>query len=199
MRIVLDRQHAGKGPGSPDYGAQADLDGDGRVEVHEREAMLTPGYILAAERRLVELGHEVIALSDGSYAARASRAIGYAADVVIACHVNAGGGDHGLVVHTPGSIKGADLARHVLDALGLACPELRRTIRGVYADDGAKTPIYTRAATCIGPYARARPVAAVFEPGFLDREEHRSMFTPEGLDRIGVALAEGLHRYASRS
>ena len=49
MVLILDRQHYGK-PGQNDLGAGADLDGDGVVELDEREANLTLLYINAAKQ-----------------------------------------------------------------------------------------------------------------------------------------------------
>lgn len=185
--VVLDRGHAGKGPGSGDRGASADLDGDGVVESHEREAAITPYYILAAELALLAAGHDVIVVSDGSYDARQRRAIGYGADVYVACHLNAGNGDYGLAVHNAGSMQGQRLATAITGRLRAACPELSRVVVG-------DTVGFPRAASCIGTLATARPIGIVYEPAFLDRAAHQPLLRAggEGLTRIGQALAEGI-------
>lgn len=191
MRVALDRGHAGKGPGSGDRGASSDLDGDGQVETHEREAMLTPAYILAAEHALLLLGHEVICLSDGSYAARQARAIGYGCDVYVACHLNAGSGDYGLAVHNPGSVAGRALATAITGKLRVLCPELARVVVGE-----AREGSFPRAAACIGDLARAKPIGIVYEPWFLDQPAHHGLATGGAPTRVGQALAEGIDAWA---
>jgi len=192
VRVILDRQHAGQVGRIADRGAQADLDHSGGIDAHEREAMLTPGYILAAEARLIALGHEVIVISDGTYAARALRAIDYGADVYVACHANAGAGDYGLAVANVGSTQGAALAAAITRHLGTLCPELRRTVVG---DTSAAS--FPRAAACIGGVAKARAVGICYEPGFLDQPAHAALWTPAGLVRVGQALAEGIHAWGA--
>ena len=191
MRVVLDRQHAGSASRIDDRGAQADLDGDGHIGNHEREAMITPAYILAAESALLRMGHEVIVISDGTYPERAARAIRYEADVYVACHANAGAGDYGLAVHNVGSTKGAALAAAIVAKLKLVCPELRRVVIG---DTSAGS--FPRAAACIGGVSKARAVGICYEPGFLDQPAHRTMWVTGGPTRIGQALAEGIDAWA---
>ena len=191
MRVILDRQHAGNAGRINDRGAAFDVDADGVVEDHEREAMLTPGYILAAEARLIALGHEVIVISDGTYPARALRAIDYGADVYVACHANAGAGDYGLAVANVGSARGAALATAIAGKLRVLCPELRRVVVG---DTSAAS--FPRAAACIGGVAKARAIGICYEPGFLDQPSHAALWTPAGLVRVGHALAEGIDAWA---
>ena len=187
MLVVLDRQHAGQIGRPKDRGAAFDIDRDGVVEDHEREAMITPGYILAAEARLIALGHDVIVMSDGTYPARALRAIDYGADVYVACHANAGAGDYGAPIANAGSVKGAALAAAIAGKLRVLCPELRRVVVG---DTSAGS--FPRAAACIGGVAKARAVGICYEPGFLDQPAHAPLWTPAGLVRVGQALAEGI-------
>jgi N-acetylmuramoyl-L-alanine amidase len=189
MLIALDRQHAGvPSRAYADAGAWADLDGDGRRDVHEQEALLTPVYMLAAEVRLRELGHAVVPISDGQYADRHRRTNGYEADVYVACHLNAGGGDYGLAVHDTRSASGKALAGHVVRSLTAACPELRR---GVVGD----TQGFPRALACIDGVFTGKPVGLCFEPCFMDRPEHQVLLTPAGLQRIGRALADGIDAF----
>ncbi len=101
--VYLDRQHSGKpGKRAKDTGAGADIDGDGTIELHEQEALLTPRYIWAAELALRAAGHIVIPISDGSYTDRFRRINSYVGtfprhmpQVMIACHLNAGRGSYG--------------------------------------------------------------------------------------------------------
>jgi len=187
VRVVLDRQHAGQVGRIADRGAQADLDHSGGIDAHEREAMLTPGYILAAEARLIALGHEVIVISDGTYAARALRAIDYGADVYVACHANAGAGNYGLAVANVGSAQGAVLASAIVTKLRALCPELDRVVVG---DTSAAS--FPRAHACIGGVAKARAIGICYEPGFLDQPRHAPLWTGSGPIRVGQALAEGI-------
>lgn len=187
MLVVLDRQHAGNARRLRDRGAEADIDGNGRIDSHEREAMITPLYILAAEARLAMLGHDVIVISDGTYAERAARAVAYGADVYVACHANAGAGDYGLAVANAGSAKGAALAAAITGKLRVLCPELRRVVVG---DTSAAS--FPRADACIGGVAKARAVGICYEPGFLDQPGHATLWSGGGPVRIGQALAEGI-------
>jgi N-acetylmuramoyl-L-alanine amidase len=184
--VALDRQHSGvPSRAYADAGAWADLDRDGRRDGEEQEALLTPVYLLAAEKRLRELGHSVLVVSDGQYTARHARVREYAADVYVACHLNAGGGDYGLAVHDARSTGGRALAGAVVRSLTAACPELRR---GVVGD----TVGFPRARACIEGVFAGKPVGLCFEPAFMDRPEHQALLTPAGLERIGRALADGI-------
>lgn len=196
--VFLDRQHAGK-PGSMDRGAWADINGDGSREHWEAEANLTNLYLHHAEVRLGELGYTVIKLSDGRYSDRHDRVNRESAVAgrlkwtspyaYIAAHANAGGGDYGLVLHDHRSPpnNGPVLAQRIADRLGRAAPELSRVVT-----DGASLDRWDRAYNTIRGL-KSRVVGICFEPFFLDFPEHaRTLATPEGLERIGVALAEGI-------
>jgi len=194
--IFLDRQHAGK-PGRKvgDRGAQADLDGDGKIEVHEREAMLTPSYLLHAETRLLELGHDVITLSDGWYSERHARVNRYSdaysgAKVYIAAHLNAGGGNYGALFYDARSYVGPKLSQHIALKLKAACPEIEGGIK-IFP---AKSNDWTRhALNTIGNVGS--PVAICFEPCFIDTDSHQVLLTKEGLAKLGKALADGIHAW----
>lgn len=196
--VLLDRQHAGKPTHLADRGAWGDLDHDGRVDVEEQEAALTARYLLAAELELLRLGHSALPLADGSYAERHARANKYAQAiggraVYIAAHLNAGGGRYGSTFYDARSTAGKALSVAVAAALRSACPEL-----------GAD--VWARAAEPTGPWARAystiagvysgRPVGLCFEPFFLDAPPHQVLASPEGLGRVGVALARGIDAWS---
>ena len=194
--IFLDRQHAGK-PGRKvgDRGAQADLDGDGKIEVHEREAMLTPSYLLHAETRLLELGHDVITLSDGWYSERHNRVNRYSdaysgAKVYIAAHLNAGGGDYGALFYDHRSSNGPKLAQKIALLMKHSFPELGGGVKII----PAKPNDWTRnALNTIGNVGS--PVAICFEPCFIDTDSHQILLTKEGLARLGKVLADGIHAW----
>lgn len=187
--VVLDRQHVGvPSRRFADAGAWADLDSDGQRDVHEQEALLTPRYILAAEERLRALGHDVVVISDGQYAERHARAKAYRGTVYVACHLNAGGGDYGLVCYDHRSTRGRELAGLIASALGQQCPELRRTIARA-----ASETEWTNAYRCIAGVYDGTPTGICYEPAFLDTPAHRPLLTESGLVRMGLALADGIH------
>lgn len=194
---LLDRQHYGTGRG---LGAAADLDGDGLIEVHEREAMLTPLYITPAKRVFADNGHDATVISEGSYPLRhrvaattaainAPRPVAY-----IACHLNAGGtagtGDYGVIFYDGRSAAGWALATaiaHRLRALDL--DGVARILVRPTDPDG-----WTRRAhaTISGIYRGPINISGVcFEPLFLDNPAHQAHLTEAGLSRIGEALALG--------
>tara|TARA_R110000824_G_scaffold116395_3_gene267779 strand:+ start:258 stop:863 length:606 start_codon:yes stop_codon:yes gene_type:complete len=194
--IFFDRQHAGK-PGSKvgDRGAQADLDGDGKIESHEREAMLTPRYLLYAEERLLDLGHDVITLSDGWYSERHNRVNRYSGlasgkQVYVAAHLNAGGGNYGAVFYDHRSVSGPRLARDIALKLKSACPEIEGGVKVIPAkpDDWTSHAFNTIRNV-------HSPVSVCFEPCFVDNDIHHVLLTDDGLSKIGRALADGIHSW----
>lgn len=191
--VFLDRQHAGKPGKLNDRGAAADLDGDGKKEIHELEAMRTPLYLLQAEQRLISHGHKVITLSDGWYSDRHKRVNSYANKVggraiYVAAHLNAGGGSYGVVFYDHRSQNGQKLSEKIAARLEATCPELTRGVKTRAANpaDGTKNAYYTIKG--IGT-----PVAICFEPCFMDTPEHQGLLEGEGLVRIGYALADGIN------
>ena len=198
--IYLDRQHSGK-PGRRvgDRGATADLDGDGVKEVNDREAMLTPVYLLACEERLLEFGHAVIPISDGWYSDRHQRVNEYAGgfpkgtkQIYVAAHLNAGGGKYGAIFYDHRSRRGPELAARIAKELRLVAPELT-DVRSI----GATPDNWTRNAyATIGGVVQ--PVGLCVEPAFMDTPEHQDLLgSPEGLRSIGYAIANGIHHWIS--
>jgi N-acetylmuramoyl-L-alanine amidase len=195
--VIFDRQHYGK-PGRQDLGAVADLDGDGLREAHEAEANLTPVYIAAAVEALHAAGIDTLVIEAGSYADRhrqanaVARARPRSSVVYVACHLNAGGGSHGLVIHDPRSAGGKALAVAVADGLKAGLPELK-AVKAASWEQG-----YPRAkGTIEGIYAGPGNISGVcFEPFFVDNPSVAAVLaTPEGLARVGRALAEGVLRH----
>lgn len=182
--IVLDRGHHGKLH-----------DERGATHGDLVEEVLTREYMRHAEDRLRELGHRVVVQSshpEKGYAQRLKRADAYRPRVYVQCHVNAGGGNYGMAGYDARSSWGASCAQHIADRLGLACPELR-SVRSqpCSPDDWTKRML----ATIAGMYTSKTACGICFEPGFIDQAGHRSMWTPEGLKRVGLALADGIHAY----
>jgi hypothetical protein len=204
LGLIIDIQHAGRASRPGDLGASADLDGDGKIEPEEFEARLTPIYGMSARAKAEAGGVQVLWLEGGEYGWRHKAAIECAKAqpdrrwLYVACHLNAGGGNYGLVIADARSKAGQSAARHVADALG-ALPELReprgRVVTGTTAAEGSAWP---RAwSTIDGIFAGPANLSGIcFEPCFIDRLEHRPLLTAEGLERIGAALVAGAMAWA---
>lgn len=171
--VILDLQHLGK-PGKKDLGAAHDLDGDGLIEQGENEAELTPIYVEAAKAELEAAGAKVVVLKSGSYSSRWKQAAKLAKKVkgpvaYVACHLNKGGGNYGLVLHDSRSSGGERLAREVCAELqgAFSRPELERVLKAATSKDSADwpRPIHTIAGIYDGP---ANLSGVCFEPLFLD-------------------------------
>lgn len=200
MLVFLDIQHIGI-PHSKKVnstGAAKDLDNDGKIEQNELEAYNTWIYAGHCMARLRELGHQVIALADGWYPARHARVNDYVAkmldsaevSVYVSCHLNAGGGNYGAVFADHRSGRGAVLAKKIAESLQERCPELEK-VRTFPAtpEDWTKNAYYTIKNV-------KAPIGICFEPFFMDCADHLVLFHPEGLERVGAALAEGINNYA---
>jgi hypothetical protein len=194
--VYLDRQHSGKpGKRAKDTGAGADIDGDGTIELHEQEALLTPRYIWAAELALRAAGHIVIPISDGSYTDRFRRINSYVGtfprhmpQVMIACHLNAGRGSYGSCFYDYRSRSGPELAARIAKQLRMVAPELN----GVKCI-AAKPDDWTRNAFAT---IQCTPVAICFEPFFIDADHAVELSTPESMTAIGRSLAAGIDAWA---
>ena len=195
MIVFLDRHHHGKPHSWDDMGASRDLDGNGLTSIRENESILTGFYILHAEIRLRELGHSVCVLSDGRYSDRHARVNQYAGNdsVYVACHVNAGAtaSGYGSVFFDFRTSSGNVLAADICTELA-RLPELDQKVKTIEA--GAAD--WTRNA-----YNTIKNVnchAVCFEPFFIDSDRHRALTSDSGLKSVGVALADGIHRYFQR-
>lgn len=192
--VILDIQHTGRaGTREGDLGAMADVDGDGRVETHEREALLTPAYVAAATQTLALRGQSSALLAAGEYSARHRRAQLLATQApahtaaYMAAHLNAGGGSYGLILHLPGAVRARRLAQCLAEVLATELPQLSRV--RVEAAEGA----WSRAAVTLAGLAGddATCPAVCLEPAFLDCPQHRPLLTWSGLELIGGAVARG--------
>jgi len=186
MLIFIDRQHAGKPKRPSDRGAGQDLDGDGKVSWWEKEAIWTGKLAIELEILLLEMGYDVIPLSDGSYQTRHARVNNYAMGnpdcIYLALHLNAGGGDYGSFFYYHGSIKGKDLAGHMADSLHqyLGGLENARAIP-CQADNWTKNAFHTIKGV-------VRPVAICCEPIFMDT--HKQYLTDDGIKQIALGIAQ---------
>lgn len=201
LGIILDIQHAGRKSRPTDLGASADLDGDGVIERDEHEARLTPLYAMACQALAARDGVKVLRIDGGEYSARHRMAVDLAASdpsrrwLYVACHLNAGGGNYGLVIHDSRSQAGRLAAESIRTELrGLS--GLTRALTGETSAMGSAWP---RAwSTISGIYEGPSNIAGVcFEPCFMDTPEHRRLLTAEGLTRIGEALYRGAVAWAA--
>jgi len=197
MLIFLDRQHTGQIKRINHTGAGRDLDGDGKIGFHEMEAFFTPFYLLGAEKRLRELGHKTIPISDGSYAERHQRCNKYQNEIgreciYIAAHLNAGAAGktgYGSMFYDERSSRGRDLAKQISIKMEAHLPELQNDCRVIAAsrDNWTKNAFYT--------IRGVQAYAICAEPAFIDSPAHRPLFCASGMERIGIALAEGIHAF----
>jgi len=191
MVLILDRQHYGK-PGQNDLGAGADLDGDGVVELDEREANLTLLYINAAKQLAEAQGHTVYVLDSGWYSDRHEQAIQIAQShpddmcAYVACHLNAGGGSYSLALHDYRSHGGENLAKAVATEMSVKIPEISRHLVRAASPDEWTNGYYTVKGIYAGP---GNLSGVCFEPVFMDNVEHQALLTPEGLVLLGQILA----------
>ena len=200
LGLILDIQHAGRRSKPGDLGASADLDRDGLVEAHEHEARLTPLYAQAAMDLAAAAGVPTLRIDGGEYSARHKMAIELAKSqpsrrwLYVACHLNAGGGNYGLVIADRRSTAGRVAAGLIADVLS-ALPELSRTIAGTTAAEGSDWP---RAwSTIDGIFAGPPNLSGIcFEPCFMDTPAHLPLLTGDGLRRIGAALYHGASAWA---
>lgn len=212
MMVVLDRQHAGKPGRGPGSGRPEDMGATMRRPPLPawHEADLTLRYIEAArDALLLHDGIEVRIidpLTNGprlSYGARQEMAKWWARKdagmlldapvpvVYVACHLNAGGGDYGMVGHDPRSSTGRDIARYVADQVEWRLPVSRCRVEAL---EGR----WARGLSCIeGIYSGPANIAGIlYEPLFLDHPRHTAAIEAEGLRWAGLALASGLLGWA---
>ena len=197
MLVFLDRQHTGQPHRLQHTGANRDFNGDGLIAVREQEAFFTPLYLLSAEMRLRELGHDTIFISDGSYAERHQRCNEYQRQIggdaiYIAAHLNAGAGNtdgYGSMFYDYRSTQGRQLALKICEQMAATLPELKEDCRAIAAkpDNWTKNAYYTIKGV------KAYSICA--EPAFMDSAAHSNLFSAVGMRMIGDALANGIHNF----
>lgn len=198
MLLILDRQHGSKG-GDWHGGAGVDLDGDGEITIHEREAALTPWIALGAIDYCDEQGVEVELIADGPYYERHARATNLAREhsgkvAYVALHLNAGGGGYSATFYDHRSAAGKGLATEIAAALaGLRLDGVTEHLRRP-ATSGGWT---SRAYGCIeGIYTGPSNIsAALIEPLFMDNDDHHQHLTGVTLQEIGAAVAKAAIRW----
>ena len=190
MLVIFDWQHQGKPPPKHrDRGASCEIDG---VRVHETD--LTAGYIDAAARMIRDAGHQVEIITEGWYPNRHKLACSMAMETerpvaYLASHINAGGGSYAAIYHDERSFNGARLAGCIAGALGAALPELSKSKARPSGPEKSGRAWGVFRGIWSGPMWIS---GVCLEPAFIDCEEHWPLFTPEGLERIGAALAAGV-------
>jgi len=187
MLIALDTQHINKGADPWDRGAGFDLNDDGELALAELEATLVGRYMQLLRHRLE--GHRIPVVDgfSGSYSQRNAQADKLGASLYIAGHLNAGGGNYGLVgvdYRAPRGGTSRFVAGHVATRWRqlLALPRVRiqetrptgaRWIRNLHATIGG----------CVCPALAAEPI-------FLDGHAH--LLAPQRQHRTLDAIAAGL-------
>jgi N-acetylmuramoyl-L-alanine amidase len=188
MYIAFEAGHTGK-PGAHDPGAQADVNRDSQVLYDEVEAFWTPQIATAAYVNAISRGHRAVILAHGTYEQRAAWAIENKVDVLVACHLNAGGKGHGLVLSNDGSDIGAQLATHIGESLQSAI-----TQRVICSTPSAG---YPRSKSLLERTARAKTVGIVYEPLFIDGPWASIMLSPQGTRTLALALVAGIHLWGA--
>lgn len=149
------------------------------------ESEVVTRYVLAMDAALRRLGHTSIPLMGGSYADHWGIADSAGAHVYLQCHVNAGRGDYGLLVHDHRSTRGRALATVVAERMSTATSWRWRVAAGRPDTDGQpRDEDFTEAYSTI---SGVRAVALCVEPYFLDGPQRASML--DSLDDLGLALA----------
>lgn len=200
MLVFLDRQHVGQIKHLESVGAISDVNNDGVEEIWEAEAIWTGWLSMAIEINLRKFGHSVIPITDGSYSERHARVNNYTQVyqrtndgpvVYIALHLNAGaGGNYGAFFYDYRSGAGADLSQNIADSMQLEIQEIP-SVKTIPAtpDNWTKNAYYTIKNV-------KKPVSICSEPLFIDNETHKTLLNPEGLNRLGYAIARGINNWS---
>jgi hypothetical protein len=212
--------HIGHRPWAGDFGAACDLDRDGQVEEGEREADLTRAYGSRMAQALKDSGKVEVELWDpttnpdlrrdyaGSHVyANAIASKRKAPGMYLALHVNAGRGTDALIGHDArsrlGEARSSGMVRR-LRAVGYLGGKVRtvahlddrfkRDAAGKWRTEAGGLAWLYRGLTCIGGIYQGPPgfTGHLIEPFFIDQPEHLSLTTPEGLDSLGVLLADAV-------
>jgi N-acetylmuramoyl-L-alanine amidase len=156
------------------------------------EASVVRRYTDALDQALRRRGHDCLLLSDGAYAEQWARADGYGAAVYLNCHVNAGGGDRGLILFDHRSNRGQSLARAVAGEMTRALPWTVQDL--ACRPDTNGLPRDADFSEAFATIAGVRAVALCLEPYFLDGPRRLAFL--DQLALVGEAIASGLHEWA---
>lgn len=183
MIVAVTIGHAGRPSKLKDRGA---------VYENIEEVTLVRRYTDALDQHLRKLGHDCILLSDGPYSDQWARADAYGAQVYLNCHVNAGGGDHALLLHDHRSVRGMSLAESIVPYLSSVfgpASSLKVKVAPCRPDTNG-TPRDADYSEAFGTISGVRAVALCLEPYFIDGPR-RAKFITE-LPAFGQAIAMGI-------
>lgn len=180
LTVAVDVQHLYRQHMPGDRGATFTLANG----THTDEATATLAYGAALASTLGELGARVLTnrngLPEGPYSVRQRAARDAGALVYLACHVNAGGGDSGLVEY----MEGSAMSRRLADTIALAlCPPPFPKCSARPLERGQ------RGAVCIEGHPGA---SVLLEPFFGDNPRHQYLFAAPSLANLGVVVAAGV-------
>lgn len=197
LRILLDPGHINK----PDH-----IHDRGAAHRGLEEVTLAIQYLTAADRRLRQLGHEVLLVAGpGTYPERITQAHRLGCDIYVQGHINAGlagrAGDRGMAIYDHRSARGRALAGLVADSLGMVLPWPVTANEARPDDDGQpRDEDLTEAFGCIAAAYPLKPVALLLEPAFIDGALGLGWLSNRGnLDVLGAALAAGIHVWGSHA
>ena len=190
MIVFIDRQHSGKPNKINDRGASRDVNGDGKITAEEKEAIWTARISIELEIALLDMGINVMPISDGTYSQRHARVNDYANRhpgpwVYLAMHLNSGGGNYGSYFYDYRSSQGQQLAtilskelKSVIDINTKALP--------ANPDNWTKNAFYTIRHV-------QRPVAICCEPFFMDT--HQNLLSIPNIKKISTSMALALRAW----
>lgn len=206
--FFLDIGHRDKGGPIPDPGASSGA---------FKEVPLATAYATHAAEVLRAAGHAVEMVPEGPYSSRHAWAIRRAAEaypgmrgLYLQCHLNAGKGRYALVRPDYRSKWGAQAARLLTTALDLGLAEVvgsrsdelypsakAAAAAGRSTSNKGLVSWWTRGWECLdGIYEAPTLCGAIVEAGFIDAPEHAALWQPDGLKRVGAALAAGCLQWA---
>lgn len=196
MIVFIDRQHSGKPNKIADRGAGIDINQDGKIGTDEMEAVWTARIGIELEIVLMDMGIQVLPISDGTYQARHKRVNDYVSRfqghklVYLALHLNAGFGDYGSFFYHYASLQGKKLAEQLADSLGYYVPDIRKTKAiSCRKDDWTKNAFYTIRGV-------GRPVAICCEPFFMDT--HSELLNINSVKQVALGMAKGIQTWGGK-
>lgn len=175
FKIYVDFGHGEKGKsGFPDPGAVSD-----NFKEHDMNVV----YGTALAERLIEHGYKVKTEPGNlSITASAQTANSFGADLLISCHMNAGGGDRGEVIY---SIR--DGSKKLSDAVVIGLKNAGQTVVKTF------TKTNDRGSDYYGILRIAHMPAVIVEPFFIDNATDRQIGdTADKLRKIGVHVADAI-------
>jgi hypothetical protein len=195
MIIFIDRQHSGQINKVKARGAVIDANDDGKITAEEMEAIWTGRLSIELEIKLLDLGFDVIPITDGKYSERHVRVNKYAEShpgpwVYLAMHLNAGGGNYGSYFYDYRSKQGQQLATILAQHLKNEVPQLEKT-KAIECNptNWTKNAFYTIRNV-------ARPVGICCEPFFIDT--HKSLLSIPNIIKVANSMALGIKEWSRK-